>query len=323
MGLTFLLLLIGFVLLIKGADFFVDGASGIAKALKVPSLIIGLTIVALGTSLPEASVSVSAAIKGANELAISNVIGSNIFNLLVVAGASSLIKPMTVHYSVIKREFPFSILITILLLILSMDQVLFQKPRNIISGMDGVILLVLFTAFLIYTVRTALAARKEDKHVMEEKKKNDALIPLWKCFLFIMTGIAGIIWGGNLVVNSATKIALSFGLSETLVGLTIVAAGTSLPELVTSIVAALKSESDLALGNVIGSNIFNILFILGASASIRSVPVTLFNIYDIVILIAVSILAYIFTFTKRNLNKLEGFFMLSLYFVFTAFIILR
>lgn len=320
--LTYLLLIIGFALLVKGADFFVDGSSSVAKLLKVPSLIIGLTVVAFGTSMPEASVSITAALAGKNELAISNVIGSNIFNLLVVVGASAIISPLIVQVSILKKEFPYSILITALLLVFSLDSWVRRGGGNQISRLDGGILFMFFILFVASTVRFALSSRKvlQVCDIPEDEPK--VLSPIIS-LLYIVLGLIAIIWGGNLVVNSATQIALSFHLSETLIGLTIVAIGTSLPELVTSVVAAKKGESDIALGNVVGSNIFNILLILGVSATIKPVAVTTDSIYDMIILIIASLLVYVFAIKNKKISRVEGILMILLYIGYTYYIIAR
>lgn len=310
--LTYVLLLIGFVLLIKGADYFVEGSSNIARLLRIPSVIIGLTVVAFGTSMPEASVSITAAIEAQNELALSNVIGSNIFNLLVVVGVCAAIKPMGITRSVLKREFPFSILITVVLLLLSLDRE--------VGKTDGWILLAFFVLFLIFTVKSALKSRNEiPLDPTEDIKQLSPLIS----GICIIGGLAAIVIGGDLVVNSAVSIAESFGLSQTLIGLTIVALGTSLPELVTSIVASRKGENDIALGNVVGSNIFNILLVLGASSALHPVAVNLFSIYDIIILIIASIVVFAFALQRKILSRIEGWIMLLGYAVFMGFIILR
>ncbi|KAB1435869.1 calcium/sodium antiporter [Candidatus Galacturonibacter soehngenii] len=320
--LTYFLLIIGFVLLVKGADFFVDGSSSVAKLLKVPSLIIGLTVVAFGTSMPEASVSITAALAGKNELAISNVIGSNVFNLLVVVGASAIISPLTVQISILKKEFPYSILITALLLVFSLDSWVRGGGDNQLSRLDGSILFMFFILFVASTVRSALSSRKELQICDIPENEPKVLSPIVS-ILYIVLGLAAIIWGGNLVVNSATQIALSFHLSETLIGLTIVAIGTSLPELVTSVVAAKKGESDIALGNVVGSNIFNILLILGTSATIKPIVVTTDSIYDLIILIFTSLLVYAFAIKNKRISRIEGILMVLLYIAFTYYIIVR
>lgn len=318
---TYLLLLLGFFLLIKGADLFVDGSSSIARLLHVPSIIIGLTVVAFGTSMPEASVSVTAALAGKNDLSLSNVIGSNLFNLLVVVGASAALKPMNVQTSVLKKDFPLSILITILLLIMSIPTAFHGEKISILSRTEGCILLAIFIGYLAATVRQALKARQNFTDDESSEENKEISIPL--TIIYVILGAAGIIWGGDLVVDSASAIALTFGWSETFIGLTIVALGTSLPELVTSVVAARKGESDLSLGNAIGSNLFNILLVLGASASVHPIAVNLFTIYDTIFLAVASIIVYLFAVQKKNLNRKEGLMMIPLYIVFFIYIILR
>lgn len=324
--LTYLLLIIGFFLLIKGADFFVDGSSSVAKILKVPSIVIGLTIVAFGTSMPEASVSVTAALQGKNELAVSNVIGSNIFNLLVVLGASALVRPIQVRWSILKREFPFSILITVILLLMMtgfrFGGILSGNKEYTLSRMSGIILLVLFVGFVVSAVIDALRSRKMIQAVGEPEEEYEVLTPV-RSAVYIVIGIAGIIIGGNFVVDSASAIAASFGLSQTFIGLSIVALGTSLPELVTSMVAAKKGENDLALGNVVGSNIFNILLILGMSASITPITISALAVRDTIILIVASFLVYICAVSRKGLSKLEGLMFLLFYAGFFAYILVR
>ena len=249
------LLVIGFVLLIKGADFFVEGSSAVAKMLKVPSIIIGLTIVAMGTSLPECAVSITASMTNNNALAVSNAVGSNIFNLMVVCGFCALFNPLAVEKSTLLKEFPFSVVCAILLLVCGYFGM--ELGRT-----DGLLLLVVFVCFLVWMVRSAMKARA---NASDEEYET---LPVWKCILFIVGGIIAIKFGGDFVVEGASAVAAKMGLSQNLIGLTIVACGTSLPELVTSVVAARKNELDMALGNVIGSNIFNILFVLGIAALI-------------------------------------------------------
>lgn len=317
----YLLLILGFVLLIKGADFFVDGSSSVAKLLKVPTIIIGLTVVAFGTSMPEASVSITAALKGQNSLAVSNVLGSNMFNLLVVLGCSALMRPVAASAGVLKKEFPFSILITAVLLVLTsrlaFGQILAGEGEFVLGRVSGIILLALFVWFLVDQVRSALKARST-----AQEEEVEVMTPL-KSALYIIIGLAGIVWGGDLVVDSATDIAVQFGLSQTFIGLTIVAMGTSLPELVTSVIAAKKGENDLALGNVVGSNIFNILLILGASSAIFPIKVDVNAIYDMMILIIFSILAYQCARSKKELSKKEGILFLAVYAVYFAYIYTR
>ena len=323
--LSYLMLIIGFFLLIKGADFFVDGSSSVAKILKVPAIIIGLTVVAFGTSLPEASVSVTAALSGQNELAVSNVIGSNLFNLLVVLGASALVCPIKVKLSLLKREFPFSIIITAILLLsitgFNFKAIVAGEGGFVLSRAEGIILLVLFVGFLVAAVLDALHSRKNAEET-DAPEDYEILSPA-RSAIYIIGGIAAIAIGGDFVVDSASEIARSFGMSQTFIGLTIVALGTSLPELVTSVVAAKKGENDLALGNVVGSNIFNILLILGMSATISPITLTGLAIQDTAILIVASLLVYVCAISRKGLSKLEGSMFLLFYAGFFAYILVR
>ncbi|MBQ8014367.1 MAG: calcium/sodium antiporter [Treponema sp.] len=322
--LNLLILLLAFVALVKGADIFVDGSSALARLFKIPSIVIGLTVVAFGTSMPELAVSTSAAIAGANEIALSNVVGSNIFNLLVVLGLCAVIHPVPVENGILKRDFPISIFSTILVLLAGSASFLFNGkfltlPMNADSGLVsrwlGIILLLLFVTYIVYLVFDAKA------HPTEENEEKS--LPLWKCLLMIALGLILIIAGGKAVVYSAQNIARFFGMSETLIGLTIVAIGTSLPELVTSIVAARKGEVSLAVGNVLGSNIFNLLFILGVSAAINPVCINVASVYDMGILLFVTVMAWIFSITKKQIGRLEGSIMIFCYAASTIFAIIR
>lgn len=306
-----IILVIGFFLLIKGADFFVEGSSSVAKLLRVPSIIIGLTIVAMGTSLPECAVSVTASLSGNNALAVSNVIGSNIFNLLVVCGFCALFTPLAVQKDTIKRDIPFSLICTFVMLILGWIGMS-------LGHLDGVIFLVIFAGFIIMMVRSALNARSE----VQEGDEIEVL-PVWKCIVFIIGGAIAIKYGGDFVVDGASFIASAMGLSQNLIGLTIVALGTSLPELVTSIVAAKKDEVDMAVGNVIGSNVFNILFVLGIAATISPVAFIFENVIDIIVLIAVTLIIWFFAWSKNEINRKEGVAMLALYVIYMVYIIVR
>ena len=303
----YLLLIIGFALLIKGADFFVDGASSIAGKLKVPSLIIGLTVVSLGTSMPEAAVSVSASLSGNNSISLGNVIGSNLFNLLVVVGVSSMILPIVTDKEILKRDMPVGIAITAALCLMLID--------GNLSRLDAVILLVLFAAYMFILIRSALKNRTED---------SDQKTMSWtKSILYAIVGAAAIIGGGQLVVENAKTIAINLGMGETLVGLTVVAFGTSLPELVTSIVAAKKGDSGIAMGNVVGSNVFNILFILGLAGVISPMTADSAFFIDTAILIGASAMMLIFAFTNRKTGRAEGAISTLVYCAYTAYIIMR
>ena len=310
-----ILLVIGFVFLIKGADFFVEGASAVAKKLHVPALVIGMTIVAMGTSLPELSVSVTASIAGSNQLAIGNVVGSNIFNLMVVLGSCALFSVLEVSDDTIKKDLPFSIICTVALMVMGLF-------GNSVGHIDGAILLVLFIIFLASMLRAAKKSRTTAAAIAEED--NEIVdIPTWLCIIYIIGGAVAIKYGGDWVVDSCTTLALKFGMSETLVGLTIVALGTSLPELVTSIVAAKKNELDMAIGNVVGSNIFNILLILGVAGAISPMTFLTVNAIDTLILVVFSVIVGLMCLKKKNLNKANGIVMLLLYAVYLGYIILR
>ena len=311
---AFVMLIVGFVLLIKGADFFVDGSSDVAKKLRVPAIIIGLTVVAMGTSLPEAAVSISAGLKGSNELAISNVLGSNLFNLLVVVGLCAIMAPVIVKKEIVKRDIPISIGAAIVLMILGLIGMSLGR-------VDAVVLLVLFVAFIVFLVLEALKARKQAGGADEEEEEKAR--PIWLCLVFIVGGAIAIMLGGDAVVDSAITIAYAAGMSENLVGLTIVAVGTSLPELVTSVVAARKKEVELSLGNAIGSNIFNILMILGLAGVISPLAVTAENIIDLIVLMGVSALIWLVCFINKKLGRVMGICMVSFYIVYVVYLIFR
>lgn len=312
---SIVLLLVGFVLLIKGADFFVEGSSSVAKSLRIPSMIVGLTIVAMGTSLPELAVSVTASLAGNNALAVSNVIGSNIFNLMLVCGACALFAPLIVQKNTLKKEIPLSVVCVVLLLVLG----LFGME---IGRTDGVILLILFIGFLAWMVKSALKAHVESAN-LEESDNEYKIYPAWVCVIYIVGGAIAIKFGGDFVVDGASAIAMKAGLSQNLVGLTIVAMGTSLPEFVTSVVAARKNEVDMAFGNVIGSNIFNILFILGVTATISPVAFIMENVVDSVILLIVSILVWVFAWSRLHIEKKEGIVLLACYAGYLIYICMR
>ena len=318
--LAILFLVIGFVFLVKGADFFVEGSSSIAKKFKVPSIIIGLTIVAMGTSLPEAAVSVTASLADKNALAVSNVIGSNIFNLMMVIGVCAIMTPVAVNKVTLKRDFPFSVFCAILLLILGVI-----GPMSL-GHADGVIFLILFAGFIGLMIHSAMKASKEGNAIASEEieaAEEIKIMPVWKSLLFIVIGAVGIIIGGDVVVDSASNIAAKFGMSQTLIGLTIVSVGTSLPELVTSIVAARKNEVDMALGNAIGSNVFNILFVLGIAGAISPMAFLTENVIDIVILLVFSLIVWLFAWTKKEIKRGEGLIMVLLYVLYVVYICMR
>lgn len=316
------LLIIGFVFLVKGADAFVEGCSSIARRYHVPSLIIGMTIVAMGTSLPETAVSVTAAVTGNNALAVSNAVGSNIFNLMVAVGACTLFTSVAVQINTLKIDFPISILCAVLLLILG-------AAGMSLGHIDGVVFIILFLAFILYMIRSAQTSREknvepgveEEEYLLEAEEIQE--MSMGKSVIYILLGAVAIAVGSDWVVDGACTVAAAIGISQTLIGLTVVAFGTSLPELVTSIVAAKKGEVDMALGNVIGSNIFNILMVLGIAAAISPVAFLTENIIDIAVLIVFSVIGWIMAWTKRELNRKEGIIMLLLYAVYVVYICMR
>lgn len=303
----FVILLIGFVLLIKGADYFVEGSSSLAKIMKIPAVIIGLTIVAMGTSAPEASVSINAALAGNNDIAISNVIGSNIFNGMVVVGVCAFLQKFKVNEDISKRDLPINIIISIILCLMIMDGKL--------SRVEGILLLIGMVSFIAMMVHAALKNREEGEEIKT--------LSLPMSIVYMIGGLIAVIFGGDMVVDGATAIATMFGLSQNFIGLTIVAVGTSLPELVTSIVATKKGESALALGNAVGSNIFNILFILGFSAVISPLSVLAESLVDGMIMVATGVLLFVFAKTKGEMDKKEGILCVLIYVAYTIFLFIR
>lgn len=315
--LSFVMLVVGFALLVWGADKFVEGASALARKMGVSPLLVGLTIVAFGTSMPELAVSVTAALQGANEIAVGNVVGSNVFNLLVVAGLSAVICPLVMDKMLLRRDWPLSILAAVLLFAAIL-------PDQAIARWEGAVLLVIFAVILTRQIRSALHDRDQLASAAAEAEAEEAEAPMPTMMIWvnIVLGLACIVIGGQLAVNGATGIARMFGLSETLIGLTIVALGTSLPELVTSIVAARKGQNEIAMGNVIGSNLFNILLILGVSSVITPIPVQATSIIDCLFLIAISVIFYI-PARKGKLGRLPGALMVAIYVAYTVYLIMR
>lgn len=307
------LLVVGFVLLIKGADFFVDGSGSIARKLQIPDIIVGLTIVAMGTSAPELAVSVSAALGGSTEIAMGNVVGSNILNILIILGISALIVPLAVDKSMFKRDFPVLLLTAVLLPAMAL---LFGDKVGLIAG---IIFLVIFVFYIFLAVRAAIAYRKSGAGDGESKIK---VLPWWQSILYTIGGAAVIVFGGNLSVEAAKKIAAACGISEAIIGLTVVALGTSLPELVTSVIAAKKGSSDIALGNIVGSNIFNILFILGTTAVIKPVPVPQSGFVDMMVLLGITVLLFIICVTTKKINRVAGASFLALYVAYATYLFL-
>lgn len=303
-----LFLLLGFVFLIKGADYFVDSASAIARRFKIPSIIIGLVIVSIGTSLPELSVSVSSSLNGMNDLSVANVVGSNIFNILMVLGFSSLIIKLPIEKNSIKFDLPFLNIVNIMLLAMLINLTL--------GRFNGVILIGIFVYFLWHTMKPILKNKDNTEEEIENKLS-------FKVIVLGIFGVIGIILGGDMVVDSASNIAKILGMSENLIGLTIVAIGTSLPEFVTSIIAVLKGENEIAIGNVIGSNIFNILLILGVSSVISPIVVSFISVIDVVFMIGITILLYVFVVKNKVLNRCQGITFIFLYIGYIFYTIIR
>ena len=309
----YLLLILGFILLIKGADMFVEGSSNIAKFFKIPTIIIGLTLVAFGTSAPEAAVSITAAMNGNSDIAISNILGSNIFNLLCVLGFTAVFKDVVANKEVIRKDYKLSIFSGLLLLILILINSLFVG-HLVLGRISGLILLVVLCFYLYNLIRNV---SEEEKKKIESKKFSI------KDIIFIVIGLACVVYGGDLTVDNATVIAKAWGLSDRFIGLTIVAIGTSLPELCTSLVALFKGENDIAVGNVIGSNIFNILFILGASSLLSPMNIGLESIIDLMIFIVCAIGVLLFFFSDFKIKKKEAMSMLAIYATYCIYIFFR
>lgn len=310
--LSIILLVVGFVLLIKGADFFVDGAVSIANNAKIPKVLIGLTIVAFGTSAPELAVSMQALASGNTDMVLGNVIGSNILNILLILGISAIIRPLRIRSNTIKKEIPITILVSSLLVVLFLDIQLKSGSTNQISRSDGIAILLFFAVFLYYLISMAIHSRN----------KKEIEKPRWKVLPSIIItalGLAGIIGGSNLVVSNASNIASTIGISERVISLTIIAFGTSLPELVTSIVSAKKGETDLVIGNILGSNIFNICLVLGVPVAIfGGVTPGSFQILDLAMLVGSAVLLFIFSKTEHKISKKEGLAMLAVFAIYYA-----
>lgn len=311
----------GLLLILLGANGLTDGAASVAKRFHIPSIVIGLTIVAFGTSAPELTVSISSALKGSADIAIGNVVGSNTFNTLMIVGCTALFAPIAITRNTLKREIPLCILSSIALLICANDVFLNSSGENILSITDGLLLLCFFAIFLSYT----FAIAKRDGSMKEPLQEEDEirLLPAWKSTLYILGGLTGLIIGGNFFVDGASGIARGLGVSESIIGLTLVAGGTSLPELATSIVAALKKNPEIAIGNVIGSNLFNIFFVLGCSASITPLRLTGITNFDLWVLVGASLLLWLFGvfFGKRIITRLEGSILILCYIAYTAVLI--
>lgn len=312
-----LLLVGGLLLILAGANALTDGAASVARRFNIPSIVIGLTIVAFGTSAPELTVSVSSALKGSADIAIGNVVGSNIFNTLMIVGCTALFAPIVITRNTLRKEIPLCILASVVLLICANDVLLDKSAENVISVSDGLLLLCFFAIFMGYTF--AIASNGNTAGGEEEIKT----MPVWKSVLFIGGGLAGLIFGGQWFVEGASNIARSLGISESVIGLTLVAGGTSLPELATSIVAAVKKNPEIAIGNVIGSNLFNIFFVLGCSASITPLYLTGIDNFDLLMLAGSCVLLWFFgfCFAKRTITRFEGGILVLCYIIYTTILI--
>lgn len=310
------LLIGGLLLILVGANALTDGAASIAKRFNISSLVIGLTIVAFGTSAPELTVSVVSALKGSADMAIGNVVGSNIFNTLMIVGCTAAIVPISVTKGTLSKEIPLCILASVVLFICANDVLINKAATNTISSSDGMLLLCFFLIFLGYTFAIAHNGSSEGESEIKD-------MPVWKSVLFIAGGLAGLVYGGQFFVSGASEIARSLGVSESIIGLTLVAGGTSLPELATSVVAALKKNPEMAIGNVIGSNLFNIFFVLGCSATISPLNIQGITNLDLGVLIGSCVLLYIFGwfFKKRTITRVEGIVMIACYIGYTAYLI--
>ena len=302
------LLVVGFVMLIKGADIFVEGAAGIAAKFGIPQLVIGLTIVAMGTSAPEAAVSIAAALKGTADITIGNVVGSNIMNILVILGVTSVIVAIAVQASTVRYEIPFVILVSIILLVMG-------ALDGKIGRVDGAVLWLLFVVYFVYLFLMAKHGTAEDEEITDA--------PVWKLLFFVIIGIVLIVVGADVSVDAASEIARVIGLSERFIGLTIVAFGTSLPELCTSVVAAKKGKADLAIGNIVGSNIFNILFVVGTTALIIPVPFNPAFVIDSTVAIAAAVLLWICVLKNKRLTRPGGVVMLAGYVGYFAYLMMK
>ena len=317
--LLYLKFIAGFAVIIKGADFLVDGSSSIARRFRVSELVIGLTVVAFGTSTPELFVNIMASLKGNTEIAIGNVLGSNIANILLILGVSSVICPLSVTKGTVWKEIPFSLLAAMVLGLMANDQLIDKNGISVLTRIDGLVLLCFFIIFLYYSVSIAKEIEGMEAHVPLKEHG------MAKSFLLVVSGFAGLCIGGDWIVQGAVNLAVKLGISQSVVGLTIVAIGTSLPELATSAVAAHKGKPDIAVGNVVGSNIFNIFFVLGVSAIIKPISFNSRSNFDIGVVILASLLLFTFMFTgqKRSIDRWEGIVSLMLYGAYLVFQIIR
>ena len=315
--LTYILFVIGFVFLIKGADYLVDGSSSLAHRIGISQLVIGLTIVSFGTSAPELLVNIVASLKGASDVGIGNILGSNIANILLILGVAGVIYPLLIKKSTTWKEIPLNLLSAIVLLVLANDVFIDGASANVISRIDGLILMLFFIIFIYYTIGLAKAERNHDGKVPRHG--------VFKSLVMAAAGIVGLAYGGQWVVNGAINIASLFGVSQSLIGLTVVAVGTSLPELATSAVAAYKKNADIAIGNVVGSNLFNVFWVLGLSALIKPLPFRPEINTDILVYLGATLLLFIFAFTgkKNHISRSDGIIFLCCYAAYIIFLVIR
>lgn len=319
-----LFLIVGFYLLLKAANALVDGAAGAAKLLGIPKLVVGLTLVAFGTSAPEGTVSLISAIQGNADISIGNIVGSNIANIALILGIGALICPLQVTKGTVERGIPLNILATFVLLVLGYD-VFFQNHNvtfNRLTLGDGLIFLCFFVVYLYY-IHADLKETKAQEESISKREKKEAREPWWKLLLLVVVGLVGVIAGGKLVVDNAVAIASSLGVSDALVGLTVIAIGTSLPELATSVVAAYKRESDLAIGNIIGSNVFNIFLVLGVSSTATNLNFSERLVPDMLVMLALVLLLFLFVYRDRILKKWHGMVLLFSYCAYLFFLVSR
>ncbi len=315
MLLNVLLLIVGFVILIKGADLFVDGASGVAGNFKISKMLIGLTIVSFGTSAPEFAVSVKSLLSGSGDIVLGNVIGSNILNILLILGCSALVHSLTVKNNTVKKELPITMLITCLFAVLLSDSIFDKGMINQFTRSDGVVLILFFAVFLYYLIKMA-------RNKVEDEKDED-IISMKKAIIFTIIGLVGIVLGSNFVVDSASFIAKEIGVSERMISLTIIALGTSLPELVTSVTATMKGEYDIAIGNVVGSNIFNIGIVIGVPvALLGGIGNIAFSYIDLIVMVASAIIIFVFSFDDYKITRKEGVMLLLLFITYYGYVIL-
>ncbi len=317
----FIFLILGLALILVGANCLTDGAASVARRFGIPDIVVGLTIVAFGTSAPELTVSISSALKDSADIAIGNVVGSNLFNILMIVGCTALVAPITVQRNTLLKEIPLSILSALVLFVMANDVLLDKEAANQLSRTDGMVLLGFFVIFLSYTFSLA----KEDGQPIEEIDSAKVILPIWKSIVFIFMGLGGLVYGGNLFVDGASGIARALGVSESVIGLTLVAGGTSLPELATSVVAALKKNPEIAIGNVVGSNLFNVFLVLGCSASITSLSLRGITNLDLLTLIGASVLLWVVGvfFKKRKITRVEGALLVACYIAYTTYLIMK